>query len=291
LCSGQAAPHYEKTTGFRRIPLLSRIPGVDWLRKWWLNAPIVPLNNNPNTQLQVGHEHIMHVNAMCSDFLYLHNAYLWNACNIVVFNEMFFSQTDPLTEQQLDFINDKILELSQASAHTLFYPNFLYTQDRNLSGNQIYALLGAMRTNMGGTLVNININSVNDCEDEIMNTRRVLRDTAIHNQTLLVNKTNAISNGEIVTEYQKPSYWNESNDTIGNGALYEFGTGVDVAVPGAPAGLAATLTRNISTEICFDLANGVRSGNGWDNGTGASRLHILQSNQLIHLLMCRLMII
>jgi hypothetical protein len=127
LCSGQYAPFYVGSMGFKRIPFLSRIPGVDRLRKWWLmNVPRVPLNDSPGAQLPFGHRHIVDVDAMCNDFLYFHNAYLRNACNIVVFNEMFFSQTDPLTEMQKIFINDKLLELSQASAHTLLYPNFLY---------------------------------------------------------------------------------------------------------------------------------------------------------------------
>jgi hypothetical protein len=47
-----------------------------------------------------------------------------------------------------------------------------------------------------------------------------------------------------------------------------------------PGVLSTALTRNISTEICFDLTNGVRSGNGWNNGAGASRLYILQSNSV-----------
>lgn len=47
---------------------------------------------------------------------------------------------------------------------------------------------------------------------------------------------------------------------------------------GSSLTVRTALLANISSEICFDLAHGVRARNHWNNGLGQSTLHILQSN-------------
>lgn len=288
LCSGNHAPVYREMP-FPNIPFLSSIPLVDRFRSllWkdcW-NALRVPMNLAQNAQLPVRHEHIYVVNNFCDDYKYFHDKYLHDACNIVVFNEMFFSQGNPLTFDQKDFINEKILMLSKSSRCSLFYPNFLYTENRNLSGANILASFNTMNGHVWNSVTNsngiMNITRsplcVNDCEYELKTTRRILADATMHNQQFLVNETYGINAGSIVTTYRKATYWNESNDTIATGALYDFGTGLDQTV-GVNDTLSKAMRTNISTEICFDLANGIRSKNHWDNGLGQSRLHLLQSN-------------
>lgn len=281
LCSGTNAPNYSEITGVHYITFLSRIPGVNRFRNWWWNNSKVFLSNTAKAQLPVGHQHIMDVDSLCGEFKYFHDQYLLDACNIVVFNEMFFSQVDPLTLKQKDFIADKLIELSLWSKNTVFYPNFLYTEDRNISGQEIHNFLNTMDVNVASGKMNIQNQTwcVQDCRNEIVNRRQVAANGVMHKQKFLVNETYGINRGEIVTKYKKATYWNESNDTVSQGVLYDFGVGTDTRTVDQST-ISDALTDNISTEICYDLAQGVRQNNNWSNGVQSSKMHILQSNSV-----------
>ncbi len=96
----------------------------------------------------------------------------------------------------------------------------------------------------------------------------------------LVNETYAINRGKIITKYKKATYWNESNSSVDAGVLYDFGSGFDTQLTNGVDPIGRALLDNISTEICYDLPNGIRQSNGWNNGRRSSRLHILQSNSV-----------
>ena len=138
LCSGSDAPHYLRFANSRRIPFWSTFPLVDRVRN--LSSYHVVLNNAPSVLAEKWPDDIVQVSNMSKDFKALYNMHLKRSCNIVVFNEMFFSQTNPLTEGQKDFISNKILDLSQTSRYCLFYPNFLYTKSRKITGSDIFRL-------------------------------------------------------------------------------------------------------------------------------------------------------
>lgn len=114
----------------------------------------------------------------------------------------------------------------------------------------------------------------------------------INPKFIIKNATQSIYDEQILTEYLKTAYFYENNGEIGittyNGlgtAIFGFGDGHDIALPI----LATTnqkkysevqdaLLKNISVEICYDLANGVRHSNGWNNKDTQSHFLILQSN-------------
>ena len=72
-----------------------------------------------------------------------------DACKWVVFNKMFFSQLAPLTAAQKNFIENKLLNLSKDSLNTVFYPNFLYTENRRVPGRTVYDSLVRMGVEAG----------------------------------------------------------------------------------------------------------------------------------------------
>jgi hypothetical protein len=214
-------------------------------------------------------------------------------CKLCVFNEMFFSQTQPLDENRLKKIRDAFLALSRKDKHAVYYPNFLYTCMKKLTVEQIKKMLnveGDRRKDRGITCVQYEGGEDNKVSSKIeaayAKARKLTAPTDIH---LLRNETCSVSNGTVLTSYKKYTYHRESNDAIIKGALYDFGPGVDESAPAlwpycgeASANLPAlrdTLLNNVSTEICFDLECAVRNSNKWTNNTtGKPSIHIVQSN-------------
>jgi hypothetical protein len=89
----------------------------------------------------------------------------------------------------------------------------------------------------------------------------------------------AIHNGLILTRYRKSTYFQESDATLAHNAncWYIFGTSQDIIEPGqARNRLAVFLRKRISSEICFDLALGIRK----NNPSSTSQIHIIQSNYI-----------
>jgi hypothetical protein len=111
---------------------------------------------------------------------------------------------------------------------------------------------------------------------------------------VIYNVTYSINNGHILTEYKKRAYFQEDDDNIGltkaadfKKSIYCFGTGSDhgvtlVSATSSHTDVQNALLKNVSLEICFDLANGVRHTNGWNNAeqNKQSSLLILQSNSI-----------
>ncbi len=281
LCTGKYAPVYREMS-FPDIPFISVIPGVNNFRLWfwkdWWNNLRIPLNTAVSAQLFHRHQHVNDVSSFCQDFKYFYEQYLYNSCNIIVFNEMFFSQAVPLSSKQKDFINEKLLKLSKESKYSIIYPNFLYVENRSVSGSSIHTFLNTMESNYSNRTMNITNDPycLQDCKNELLSHRNIQANANIYNQEFLINETYGINRGEVITKYKKATYWNESNNNIANGVLYDFGIGMDQTVIDTP--ISKALMSNISVEICFDLANAKRKNNNWNNGFGQSKLHIIQSN-------------
>jgi hypothetical protein len=87
----------------------------------------------------------------------------------------------------------------------------------------------------------------------------------------------AINNGMILTRYRKATYFQESDEFLAADPnnWYVFGSGRDIKEhAGAATSLEKFLWNNISSEICFDLANRIRMR----NPSVTSKMHIIQSN-------------
>jgi hypothetical protein len=283
LCSGKYAPLYSAIANTQaRVQYFSIIPLADRCRDflWHRLYDEVILNDTPVFPLE--HKHVDDVSDLSKNLKSFHKRHLSKACNIVVFNEMFFSQQVPLTLEQKDFIRDKLVGLSQDSPTSFFYPNFLYTENRNVDGHSICGFLDTMDNNVASGLMDISHNNfcVNECRNELINIGGILDDATLHPQEFLINETYGINNGNIITTYKKASYFNEANDSVLGGTLYDFGTGRDIANMAVPLQLRTAVLNNISTEICFDLAQSVRMNNNWNNGAQSSLLHVLQSNSV-----------
>lgn len=113
---------------------------------------------------------------------------------------------------------------------------------------------------------------------------------AVSVQSITRNVTQSICRNTILTQYKKRAYFMEDNNigiarnlNLGT-SIYDFGRGCDegvnVAVPGVLHDIQTALLKSIATEICFDLANGVRHSNGWHNLDKQSDFLILQSNTI-----------
>lgn len=60
---------------------------------------------------------------------------------------------DPLDTNQKNFIEGEIFGLSQHTPNTIFYPNFLYTETRNVPGRDVHNVLARMGANAGNDMV------------------------------------------------------------------------------------------------------------------------------------------
>jgi hypothetical protein len=232
-----------------------------------------------------------------------------DACKLLVFNEMFFSQLEPLSTDQKDFIERKMLDLSMSSRNTVFYPNFLYTENRDVPGSTVYSDLVRMGANTSadglaaiGSIFPTSVADVVVVHNPSMvfnSERRSLRGCAtkvysagVHNDgttygwEYLVNETHAINNGNVLTKCKKVGYFMESDTAIERGVLYDSGPGYDEAVLAGMHSLRDKLLRNISIDICLDLNLGIRRRgvNRWTNpGVASARdsnLHLIQSNSI-----------
>lgn len=196
---------------------------------------------------------------------------------IIVFNEYFFKK-DPLENTKFQEFLDIIKETSRQPKckNAIFYVNFLYKDETPISewsmAEQIDVILKKKES------------FVLDKDFMVTDTQNVLERNLQNNvKGIFRNITFAINNGKTITEYKKRTYCREWDFGIANNYIYDFGDGYDYActydIYGENINGSNTL-RNITTEICFDLAKGVRKENSWTNGPDmtASTLHIIQSN-------------
>ncbi|MDR1236306.1 MAG: hypothetical protein LBJ96_04845 [Holosporaceae bacterium] len=252
-------------------------------------APIHPKRSilRSRQNVEVTADNVASVDALCGD-LAAYKAKINDACTLVVFNESLFSQDPPLESSQKNFILDQLKILSSSSPNTVFYPNFLFTEMRGNTKEEAMAAQKEMEDNEKiGRMIFKNIDDYPlHCTPTTYSgkkTENVFGKKSNNEKRqigYLLNETIAIHGGEVLTAYKKFTYFSESNETIHAGGKYDFGEGKDVAtdVSEDHENLQKVLLENISTEICYDLAYGVRYKNGWTNLTEPSKLHIIPSN-------------
>lgn len=200
-----------------------------------------------------------------------------DSCKIIVFDEMFFGQINPLTTAQKNFIQSKIRDISNSDDRAFFYLNFLYLENRNTNGINVRNAFRHMKRMKRQGIMNIGDEWFSEFRDIILATPYT---TAPIQRNYLINETYCINNGNILTKYKKSSYFHESDDDVSEGAIYDFGNGQDEMM--FPSQLGNILINRVSTEICLDLNCAIRFANQWCNyragGNQSSDVHIIQSN-------------
>jgi hypothetical protein len=208
-----------------------------------------------------------------------------NQIKLIVFNEMFFSQTIPLTWEQMIYIRTQICRISASDSCSIFYPNFLYTQYEERTVEEVNASKNKMMSSSKAKKDKATINDWEKYDEKIKAATKGKAKKSKINNLWLKNETLSINLLAICTKYKKATYFHEANDTIKKGdgekfdyALYDFGNGEDEIA--YDSGMGGALLREISTEICFDLVCGIRKKNYWKNNEQPSKIHILQSNSV-----------
>lgn len=216
---------------------------------------------------------------------------LRGSCKIVVFNEAFFKKTHLTNAEYTSFINGGgivappavgIIALSNACSRTIFYPNFLYERPYN---NLVDQAILDRYNNAANDLIIGPDTHVNFLVPGAMPGGVPPFPAHVVPTNIVTNETYGISRGNILTTYKKRSYFREADfDIMNNNYIYDFGTGFDQAsYNGANVQLRKlrdTLLKYIRTEICMDLACGVRHSNGWSNLNKDVGLLVLQSNRI-----------
>lgn len=201
-----------------------------------------------------------------------------NTLKIVIFNEYFFQKIEPLqnttnSEPKLSDYEDAIKELTSKDKNLIIYANFLQHEDSdNLNRERIRMKQRKCLATILGRSSYTDDQYVNS---QINNLKKDLKG-------VFCNVTKSFCRGVCSTVYKKASYCWEWDWGVAQGYVYEYGDGYDHPLNQNP--VAANLVRVISTEICSDIAYGVRSANRWISPdilqTKPSSLHIIQSNRI-----------
>lgn len=221
---------------------------------------------------------------------------------LIIFSESFFSHSEPLNEEQKNFIENKLLTLSKSSNHSILYPNFLYTKVIKKRGKEVYADLLAMGKRAGEAGLNIvrgcvqktipnwgdgeqaeNSNTefidayvLKCCAENI--TLRVPNNEIVVDQEYIFNETCAICRGERVTKTTKAGYQSNCNLKIAQGCLYATDSGKTEAMPvnKRNASLQNTLLRDISVDLDPQFSPNLLKQINCRVIAKDSRLHIFQ---------------
>jgi hypothetical protein len=235
----------------------------------------IKLNDAPDAQASTHEEHQVEIlRTELSTFYSTNSENIKNSPNIIIFNEMFFSKSDPLEFFPKMFILDRIKEISAKAPNVIFCPNFLYIEHGALDNTAKLRAISNMKTKMTGS------NKHASASYAVSTLINVAQPVDFPNCYHLINRSYYLNNDKILTQYQKATYFKEADPLIiGKSVLYDFGSGLDMKV--SDGNLTNALLKNISTEICFDLDCKIRETNGWKNtGSGQSNLHIIQSNTI-----------
>ena len=209
----------------------------------------------------------------------------WKLC---IFNEMFFSKRMPLSSKLRGEVLKNISALSDKK--TLVHVNFLYSEQgkdkfTQLEFNRIKRNLSPRRQSSGGLFSRFlfeNTQTYKTIEDHLERyLDRISPLVDKKNHTYLLNKSDILWDKKTVCYYKKSSYFREHDNSLKNGFVYDVGDGKDhkySKLSEEQNSIANVILKNISSEICFDLASGVRQENSWRNSDSQSKIHILVSN-------------
>lgn len=207
---------------------------------------------------------------------------------IFIFNEMFFSRTEPLTLNNKVAVLKKINDLSSLYPKSVFFVNFLFRELRNTTREKLHEDLLKMQE-MKSTNVrkfpDFMFNKMHVEESAFRNCQAIIQslpkeDTAIQHE-YLVNQTYCINSGSPIAEYKKATYCSEYDSDIAKGVLYEFGDGITHKLQDTP--VSDSVLKNTTIEICYDLFCGIRRSDDWkfDKHTyNPNNIHIIQSNTI-----------
>ena len=249
--------------------------------------------SNPNYQ-QIVNIRKQGIIAEFNRYANLHNILVQdNRWKIIIFNEAFFSKNTPLTLQEVQEIKDLFFYFLRGfDERTLLYANFLYMNNEVITAYQRNLLV--LRTLTPTVTAVQRMAFTNNVFNNIIYVFNYLqRLMGINNfvvpQPMLYNRSTMsyYDLGHVVdmTHYDKASYCSQLDQLILLwGGIYYIGDGRDHIFPGNTfPHLSNLLIENVSSEICYDLACGVRRANGWINGNGLARtrLHIFVSNTFL----------
>lgn len=194
---------------------------------------------------------------------------------IVIFNEMFFSQEEPLSFSEKESIELALKDLSKKDSRLFLCPNFLFLENmKTISKEDMQKIIQKTVDSIKNESMQIGYSYSSMIIPKITNAMEQLRIKNNFDVIPLINKSVCINNDVTLIEYLKSTYFQESdNDLIdtSKNCWYLFGNGKDHCI--TANALSKFLLKNMSFEICFDLANGIRK-----KKNKASKLHILQSN-------------
>lgn len=230
-----------------------------------------------------------------------------NSLKIIVFNEYFFGKYPVLREEKKN--NFVQLIFGANCLNTIFYPNFLYQKEcsKNFIAEDLKPYIKENNHEYILSIIEarrIFSNAIKYIDDD----RAIMKEEAVRAlgleppseesdrdipipklpkvtniDSIVRNITYGIYKKDILSEYKKSSYFRECDYLLGN-AIYDFGDGKDRIRKGLTEDLkdiAKRLIQTISTEICYDLACGIRKNNEWKNDGGKRTvLHLIQSNSI-----------
>lgn len=213
-----------------------------------------------------------------------HNSIPRNSLKIVVFNECFFQKYEPLEKGDIntfgtkDYFLNELKNISQNCPNTILYPNFLYKETFSDTTRQREILAQNISNHPSNSQNAVFLNFDFQFPSPVSGPNAIFR-----------NVTYGILNGQKMTKYKKRTYWREYDKGIlFRGWIYDFGDGKDHITLNGQQPIVTNLVprlriiENISTEICFDLAHGVRRSNNWVSANNyvavQSVLHLIQSN-------------
>jgi hypothetical protein len=205
---------------------------------------------------------------------------------MIVTNEYFWGKVP------FDNYDDKVVKeckrFSEKLINTIFCINSLMRANCPISVDKIGGIYTRLRSEFPESITNSNRTKLTYMmSDSVFDTQMTdsfdnyslgryftyLR--AIHSRIngKFQNTSMIFFNGNLLTSYNKSTYADEYDDLLYD-HLYEFGEGKDNSVEeNSPA--AGIVFNNISTQICRDLAVGIRTSD-----TGLQKIHILESNTI-----------
>jgi hypothetical protein len=190
-----------------------------------------------------------------------------NNRTLIIFNETFFSKDIALSNTEKENLLQQMCQLSLEYNGLYLWINLLYFENNHaIDIDQI----------------NARISKGNTEEYFITTTGEPLMFPPLKSpdNTFIYNSSFGVFSGNVVTRYDKATYQGEEDNLLKKGYNYIPGEGKDISM-NSETPFGNILIDNISTEVCFDLANSVRSKNKWSNNlTSQSNIHILQSNTI-----------
>ena len=225
-----------------------------------------------------------------------------DAWKIIIFNEMFFSKTIPLTLKELTKIKDLFFCFLNDD-NILLHINFLYTKKSKINSKEKETLLNSINTTLDNSSNTKIMPKILFRYDREKPDRDLPANSAIlkkykqyinglddNEHNTLFNRSIIVYNNEVLSYYDKSTYCREANkqiidendDVLQGAYIYNIGNGKDLMNDNTKyPKLSKLVIDNISSEICYDLTIGIRKRNKWINGLEnekQSKIHIYSSN-------------